>query len=273
MPDTVRKPHQVFALRHVARALDGFLIPDGPFDPDGPWTATYELVERAFKLGTCGALRLERVPDATGTARLRFRFRKQSGGGVMWAAGEIRQAVDALGSPLAWSSETWVTSRDGREVDGTRWSEQVEVGEGTLRRLGVGLAPRLTAFIGPLATEWGLFEAVQRLARTPGGEWHFSLADRLGTCVKPGQVLTVGPSLTVSLGGQRVWGEEAQALAVGTVYRPLERTEGATDVRLQGYEQTGQGILPTTYWLDDAGRLLFVLSGMTGWILKPQASV
>jgi len=273
MPESVMRPHQVFSMRHVARALDGFRVPTGPFDPSGPWTATYDLVERAFKLRTIGALRLERRPTAAGGAVLRFQFRKQGGGGVVRAAGEVFLAADELSSTSGWSLETWVADRSGQDVAGTRARERVEVKEGVVRRTGEGLAARETTLTGPLTTEWGLFDAVQRLPRTPGGEWRFSLADRFGACLKPGQVLATGPALTVSLGGRSVWGEEARPLAAGTVYRPVEKAEGATDLRLQAYEHTGQGILPTTYWVDDAGRLVFAVSGMTGWVLNPETQI
>ena len=53
---------------HLARALDGFVAPTAPFDPLGAWTATYELVERAFKTVSLGALRLERVPLTVGSS-------------------------------------------------------------------------------------------------------------------------------------------------------------------------------------------------------------
>jgi hypothetical protein len=273
MPDTVTRPHQVFALRHVARALDGFVVPAGPFDASGSWTATYDLVERGFRLGTLGALRLERSPAGPERASLRFRFRKYTGGGVAWATGEFRLGTDALSSPSGWSVQSWFATRDGQELEGTRAEDQVEVGQGSLRRTGEGLAMQETLFAGALVAEWGLFDAVQRLPRTAGGEWRFTLADRLGTCVKPGHMLAIGSRLTVSLGGRRAWGEEARPLAAGTVYRPVETSEGAADVRLQCYEHTGQGILPTTYGLDEAGRLLFVCSGMTGWILNQKAQL
>jgi len=53
----------------------------------------------------------------------------------------------------------------------------------------------------------------------------------------------------------------------------VEALEGASTVPLQCFEQVGQGILPTTYWVDPRGQLLFVLAGLAAWILNPKAQV
>ncbi len=272
MPESALQPEALFAFRHLARAVDGFAVPVGPFDPRGAWTATFELVERAGKTASLGALQLERTPDGPSAARLRFRHRKQAGGGVGWATGEIGCAVDALSTPRAWTLQSWVADLRGGEIEDTRLDEQVEVRDGTLRRAG-GEREQVTPAPGPLALDWGLFDAVQRLPHGAMPELRFALIDRLGMCLKPDQLLAFSQSVTVSLGGRRAWVEQAEVLAAGTRYRPVERLEGAAEVRLHSYEHSGQGILPTTYWVDDAGRLLFVLSGMMAWIRNPRAQV
>jgi hypothetical protein len=272
MDESLLRPEDLFPLRHLARAADGFAVPTGPFDPLGAWTATYELVERAFKTASLGALQLERVPDGPERALLRCHYRKHAGGGVGRASAEIRCAVDALASPLSWTLESWVADPQGREIEDTRLNEKVDVHGGELRRTGAG-RERVTPAPGPLALDWGLFDAVQRLPRKTTPELRFTLIDRLGACLKPDQLLASTQSVTVSLGGQHRWGEQAEQLEAGTRYRPVERVEDATAVRLHSYEHTGQGILPTTYWVDDAGRLLFVLTGMLAWIRNPKVQV
>jgi hypothetical protein len=37
---------------------------------------------------------------------------------------------------------------------------------------------------------------------------------------------------------------------------------GGKKMRLYGYHQIGEGILPIHYWLDEEGRLLFALGGV-----------
>jgi hypothetical protein len=49
--------------------------------------------------------------------------------------------------------------------------------------------------------------------------------------------------------------------------------EGAVRTQMQAYEQFGEGILPIVYWVDERGRLLFVLSGLIGYVLDPDAQV
>lgn len=272
MPTNVLRPDQVFAFRHLARALDGFAVPGEPFSAAGAWTATYELMERSARQVRHGALRLQRVPEAGGRFRLHLTLRKQSGGGTLRARGEILCQADVLSSPLSWSLESEAIDRQGKRVAETFLTETGAIERGQMRvRRGGG--ERVTPLAGAVTMDWCLFDAVQRLPRGTGPALRFGLLDRLGSSVKDGHVLTVGSSQTLALGGRRVWSEAPEPLEAGTRYRPVEVLEGTTDVTLQSYEHVGQGILPTTYWVDGRGQLLFVLAGLSAWILNPKGQV
>ena len=263
------RPEEVFPFKHLARTLDSFQVPAGPFDPQGSWAAGFDLVERGFRTNSLGTLFLARTAAGTGRARLRYALRRRGGGGIMRAEGEVQCATDALSSPLTWTVATWAEKPDGTEIPDSRLAERLEVHGQGLRVQGEGRERRL-AVDPPLALDWCLFDAVQRLPRQPRPDLRFALLDRLGASAKPGQVLAFRQSVSLALGGRRAWAEEAEPLEAGTRFRPVERLEGATEMGLHAFEHWGTGVLPTTYWVSDRGQLLFVLSGMSGWIWNPQ---
>jgi hypothetical protein len=265
-------PQDLFPFRHFVRALDGFVLPREPFDPAGAWVNTYDLVERSGRSGRVGALRLERQPLAGGRARLIVAHRKVCTGGAVQARAEIECGTDALSTPVAAKSETWATDGKGAVLDDSRLAEVVEFGpEGLVLRRD-GRDWRLPA-TPPLTLDWCLFDAVQRLPPGQPVAGGFSLAGRLNYEVRPDQVLRPMAPALVRVGGHPVWVEKAEPLEAGTVYRSVAAVEGAVEAPLSGFEQDGTGILPTTYWLSEQGRLLFVFSGLFAWVFNAKATV
>jgi hypothetical protein len=51
------------------------------------------------------------------------------------------------------------------------------------------------------------------------------------------------------------------------------KAAGGSELKLTGYEQIGEGVLPFHYWLDEQRRLLFVLSGPRAYIYDPEARI
>lgn len=93
---------------------------------------------------------------------------------------------------------------------------------------------------GAHALNWGLFDAVQRLPRALPEPLCFDLIKDFDE-LKPAQTLGWRESLSVAQGG-----------AV---------------LELEAWQLTGEGTLPTIYYRDTQGRLLFVISGLEGYIL------
>ena len=86
-----------------------------------------------------------------------------------------------------------------------------------------------------LTSNWSLLDALQRLAADDTQPLTFDMLEELDL-LKPNQRLVRRHATEVELAGQ--------------------------PVRLEGFEQTGRGILPYAYWRDDQSRLLLAVGGM-----------
>jgi hypothetical protein len=259
----------VFPLAHFERALSGFRPPTRPFDPRGAWVNTYDIWECSQGFARLGELRIARTPTAGG-ARLEISFRKQATGGSHVATMTLECRSDLLCTPVRWEAETVLCDGQGAPIEDTRIRETAEVREETMV-VKIGSQEQHSAIVWPATLDWGLFEAVQRLPGADLQPTHFTLIDRVNHQVKPGQTLRFRETLTVELGGRRVWREEKQELERGTVYRPVPGREGSVAVNFRVYHQTGHGIVPITYWVDSNGRLLLVLSGLFGYLWREEA--
>jgi len=270
MAETTTTVADPFPLAHFERALEGFQPPTEAFDPQGAWVNAYDVWECSQGSRKIGALRIERTLLDAHRAVLGLRFRKGAAGGILRAEMTLDCRTDALATPLRWQAETAVHDPQDALIADTRLSETGEVGERALR-VKIGPLPVRIPVEGPCTFAGCLFDAVQRLPGEAMGPLEFTLIDRLNHQVKPGQRLAFRAAPTVELGGKRVWREEKQTLERGAVYRPVPAREGARDTKLRAYEQTGRGVVPTVYWVDARGRLLFALSGLIGYVLNLEA--
>jgi hypothetical protein len=270
MPQAVTQIADHFPLAHFERALQNFQPPGGPFDPAGAWVNAYDIWECSQGYAKLGAVRIERTPLAGGGAKLDVKFRKLGKGGSMRLTMSVECQGDALATPLRWQMENVVHDGQDAPLEATRIQETGEIVGGELR-LTTGRATTRTAVPGAVALDWCLFDAVQRLPGPALEPVAFTLVSRLSCQVKPGQRLSFRSAPTVELGGKRVWREEPQELERGTVYRPVAGREGAVASKLRAYDQTGRGIVPVVYWVDESGRLLLVLAGLFGYIYNAEA--
>jgi hypothetical protein len=280
MPEPVTQMTDHFPLAHFERALEGFQPPAEAFDPLGAWVNAYDIWECSQGNRKIGALRIERTPLDGRRAKLAVRYRKLAAGGILRAEASIECRADALATPIRWQSQSCVHDPQDKPLEDTRLAETGEAGERALR-VKVGEKAIRIPFEGPFTFDWCLFDAVQRLhEKWDGGIFQdvgknasvpFLLIDRLSREAKPDQRLAFRTDVTVELGGKRIWREEKHQLEAGVVYRPVPAREGATATVLRAYDQTGRGIVPIVYWVNEQGRLLFALSGLIGYIFNAEA--
>jgi hypothetical protein len=266
MPEPVTQMTDHFPLAHFERALENFQPPTEAFDP----ADAYDIWECSQGNRKLGALRIERTPLDARRAKLDVRYRKAAAGGVQHAEMGLECKADDLATPIRWRAQTCVHDTEDKPIEDTRLEETGEVGERALR-VKVGKTTTRVPVKGRVAFAWGLLDAVQRLSGEGMQPLEFTLIDRLNHEVKPEQRLSFRAAPTVELGGKRIWREEKQPLEVGTVYRPVPAREGAIATALRAYNQTGHGILPIVYWVDERGRLLFALSGLIGYVFNAEA--
>jgi len=73
------------------------------------------------------------------------------------------------------------------------------------------------------------------------------------------------------LGQREVRKQRWVQLEKGRIRKTYMAKEGGRDVRLHAYSQVGRGIVPWVYWVDEQGRLLFIVAGLEGYVLNAQA--
>lgn len=258
MPENAIETGDEFLLSYLPHLLQGFVPPEGPFDPGGAWTHTYKLYCTAFlsygrgQMPAIGQVRLERAPQPGGGSRLAVEYVKTTGGTQSGEfAGSVKAKLncggDALATPLSWEIEQTLPAPflpfDYRGVlrkSGQRKGNTLEVAcNGRTMRIPL---PRA------YTSNWSLLDAVQRLPRQKGRPLRFTLLEE-GELPKPGQALSFRQTVRVEL-------------PVAT--RPA--------VTLHGFQQLGEGVSPATYWLDEQGRLLFFFSGLDALVLAPAAT-
>lgn len=208
------------------------LLPE--LDPSGEWTLGWAIWELAPERGRTvvervGGVVVRRTPQAGGRFRLGIRLWQEMLFGVVHGLeAAVRCRLDATATPVDWWARRTVRKLDdsrspdalfGLELSGKRRAGGLDVtlGGGETRRLETG---------GEVASDWGLFEAVQRL---DGGVRFGELCDF--TSLRPGQEL----------------------IAAGRADTP----EGD----LEGFVQLGAGGLPASFWRGADRRLRYVRQG------------
>ena len=242
-----------FSLDIVSDYLAGLSPPDGPFDPQGEWDHRYvmwiALRGQFGKSHKHGALRIRRLVDASGA---RVSISQTTGPLDMGKTGHTTATVtlslskglaDRLATPGKWEIESRILDAAGKPVEYSQTRVTGEVTQGAIVFRGASdrrlKAPK--AFTG----SWSLFDAVQRLP-FDAPPIRFDMLDDL-ELMKPRQRLAPGPAIEVTLGGR--------------------------SLKLHSFEQTGDGILPYSYWLDDQHRLLAAVGGVRTFIWDPSAKL
>jgi hypothetical protein len=228
-------------------ALTGLAPPRGAFDPAGAWEQTWRIwaVSGAELRAQLGYLRIRREPDEAGksvTLSVEKRL-NLNGGDAYLTRADIECAADALVSPTAWTVESVVLGTDGEPVEVTAVRESVEVRDDTLH-VTAGDKTLVRDVGGPLTTDWGLFDVVQRLPLSRTAPLEFTVLEELDL-PKARQRLSYRGTGEVELEGEKLG--------------------------LSCYQMIGEGLLPYLYWVDEHRRLLMAISHTRAYIYDPEA--
>ncbi len=93
-----------------------------------------------------------------------------------------------------------------------------------------------------LSWKWGLISVAQQMAEASTPEIQFNMLDEFDI-VHPNQKMKNKKQATIDCGGGRL-------------------------VDFNVFEQTGEGVIPTIYWVDQWNRTVFVVSGMEAYVLN-----
>jgi len=234
-----------YPLCSLTSALKRFQAPRGAFDANGSWRQTYRvytLAGRAPAARAVGALTLRRRAGDDGAVTLTLDYVKQLVGGSQKVAAVLNTRTDEqLSGPSRWTFEARLLAADGKDLPQTRMKRSAALKNGVIT-IRDPVETRSIRVAGAHTVNWCLFDAVQRLARRPGPPIAFTLIDHFDE-PKGAQSLAFRKEMTVAVAGGRA-------------------------VRTFAFDHVGDGIVPWVYWVDEAGRLLFVVAGLEGYVLE-----
>lgn len=238
-----RRDRTYGTLEAFSEFIGQFTPPAPGFDPRGAWKQAYAVRLFAETSGNIGFLEIARRPAGDG-AEFAVTTQLEQTNGQQDENVKLVCAADALGSLRSLQLDSISSDASGKVVEATRGSLRCEVHGKTIEWTRAG-RKRSAPATPPVVANWALFDAVQRLAPKESKPIEFTLIDD-GDLVKPAQRL---------------------------VYRGKEsvKVAGGTSLSLDWWEQTGYGILPTHYWVDGSGRLLFAISGQKAFLYDPDA--
>lgn len=232
-------------LAGIPDLLEAFTPPGDSFDPEGSWKHAYLMHLRSEgQAQVPGFLELQREVSKTGvTLSVDMQVRHMTGG-LQQTKAKIVCANDALCSPKSWQLESVLLDANGNPVASTRLASRAVARAGAIN-VEFGKHRRAIKLPGPWTSNWSLFDAVQHLRGKEMAPLRFALLEDLDL-LKPNHRLSFAETAGVKVAGGR-------------------------ELRLTGYEQIGEGVLPFHYWLDEQRRLLFVLSGPRTYIYDSEA--
>lgn len=242
-----------FSLELYREYLKQFLPPTGAFDPEGSWEHTYDVypvygkwskwsekhrgeccIKRQVLSGN-DAFRLEVSSEVT---FLDFGYGIHPTKAQLTTA-NIRCANNALATLQSWRLESVALGAEGKSRPLSRMSESGVFAKGIIKLTNAEGASRKIDVSENLTSNWSLFDAVQRLHKKEPPKADFEMLEDL-RLPRANQRLTSDGPIEVELGGKMI--------------------------RLYGFHQIGEGILPIHYWLDEQGRLLFALGGVRAYL-------
>ncbi len=226
----------------LASKLVDFSPPDGSFDPEGEWTLSYGVYSLANVCDLAGRLALFRQPSPDGGASVTVDYEKYlPGSRKQKVMAKIDCSADMLSTPDRWSYRSEVLNQAGEPLEHLSL-ERSAVAKEDVVEFRTGGRLRSTRIAGPFTLAWLLFDVVQRLPRREFNSVPFALFDDFDQ-IKPNQELSFHKAVDVDFGDS------------GTA-------------RLHAYDHLGEGIVPSVYWVDGEGRLLFVVAGIEAYILQ-----
>lgn len=242
---TRTRPLTLAALRQYG-AFEGLSLPTGRFDPNGQWKHTYQIwLVGGGKQRVRGFLRLERASARGGNSVLLKVDMSvlQAAGAVHHTKATLRCAADSLATPRSWQIESTILDASGKPIEATGVTESASAKDGKIE-VTAGTQTFVRKVPQVFTSNWSLFDVVQRLPGKEAKPLEFALLEDLDL-VKKRQRLSYWKTMNLELGGKTL--------------------------RLHGYQQIGNGILPYQYWVDDQRRLLFAISGTRAYIFDPDA--
>lgn len=224
--------------------VDRWTPPEGAFEPGGAWVQ--EFVRHALIPapdgttggGYAGALSVRRIP-ADGAGRLEIVESVATGFATLTTKAGIDGGPAPLLTPRRWSLDIrWDVRAPGRAEAGEMDQQRAGRVEGK-EIVRCGTRERRIPAPARWTASWSLFAAVPLLPFEAGAPLEFDLMEDL-ELPKPGQRIVYTGRHGVPLAGRTL--------------------------NLHVFEQTGRGVMPWRWWLDDAHRILLAAGGRRAYL-------
>lgn len=253
MPPNARTFQQQFPLNLLAPVLQDFSPPQGIFDPQDDYIHAYGIYTLAGDCIPLGEVFIKRKKRQDGMLYFQiFKWRTMPGKGHRQETeAEIFCRHDELATPLRWSCQSLT-----RKADGSFQEESVVQLTADMVRdqlvLRMDENKQEISLKGAVAMNWALFDVVQRLPRETFPPLSFTLIHHFNL-LKSGHGLSFHGSALFDLAKSGVKHQQPNSF-----------------LRLYSYDQMGEGEAPWVYWVDEQGRLLFVVAGTEAYIFRTQ---
>ncbi len=160
-----------------------------------------------------------------------------------FVSGHVKCKSDATFSPEEWKISSRIAlTESGPAYGGTELLNRGTVKNGEVRLHTSGKTIKKTYDLAVLSWKWGLPAVVQNMAEANLQELQFSLLDEFDAIYKR-QILKYKNTIAIDCGDSRL-------------------------INFKVFELTGDGIIPTVYWVDIWNRTVFVVSGMEAFVLE-----
>ena len=228
--------NEFFGLRKIAPLVRSFDVPDVRFDPDGEWSHRYRMFQfPGLRFGAFGEFGIRRSRTKAKTFQLDMAMSREAlSGYTHYTTAKMVCAKNALSTPLQWSFEV-KTAKNEKAAPylNTGMVKSAVVKDKAIRY-------QSGRFTSAVPAPKPLFDAVQRLSST-SKPLVFDFMDEYD-----------------ELSGAHTLSHK------GTFDVPMKNGPQP----LSCFIETGSGILPTSYWCDASGRLLFRISGVEVFVLS-----
>lgn len=265
--DGATAPTGDFSLEYLSAQLVDFRVPEGPFDPTGDWQLAYGVYTfaaqqaRPFSGTRVGRLQLSKTCGGGGQATIKLDYEKTAPGGVRQnVTAEMLCLGDELSTPVTWQYSSHVIGPAGDVFRSSIVSKRGTASGGRVEIID-GQHVRRIAVHGPFTINWALWDAVMRLPRVEGRTIAFTMLDHFDQ-VKRRQTLAFRGSTAATVGQEPLPQQIGREQEKGRVRKARRATTTAEEVTVHGFDQVGEAIVPWVYWVDDQGRLLFVVAGL-----------
>lgn len=157
-------------------------------------------------------------------------------------SGSVECQNNVMLTPKKWRVSTKIAlSEVGEAFANTGIINEGELTNGEIRIITADKTIRKPVTTTTLSWKWGLVAVVQNMSKESLQELQFSLLDEFDA-IYENQKLKYRKKVSLDCGKERV-------------------------IDFKVFELTGDGIIPTVYWVDNMNRTVFVITGMEAYIL------